>query len=134
MTNAEFGRATEARFVMDALSRGLLVSRPTPDAPGYDAVVDCRGSLKRVQVKGSRPSRGKPSGRSRRVYRVNVGRRRRSGKINRRHKRYDVLAVWLNRDNSWLFIPRRRVKGNGLMNLTIGGSNLRRLDNWNLFL
>lgn len=88
------GRATEARFVADAQSRGLLVSRPFTEAPGYDAIVDNGWRLVRVQIKGCTPNRAG-------YCRLNVNRHRRS------IPRYDVLAVWMSSVGRWFFLPGR---------------------------
>jgi len=89
------GRATEARFVADAQARGLLVSRPFTEAPGYDAVVDNGRRLIRVQIKGCTPN---PKG----VCRININRHYR-----RRAPHFDVLAVWMTSVGRWFFLPKK---------------------------
>jgi hypothetical protein len=102
MTPQDFGRATEARFLFDAQRRGLLVSRPFDTAPGYDAIVDTGSRLFRVQIKGARSAQGADAARRSRfpVYRINVNRR------DRRQPNFDVIAVWLDEDARWIFLPR----------------------------
>lgn len=91
-TRRWLGRATEARFVADAQSRGLLVSRPFTDAPGYDAIVDNGRRLIRVQVKGCTPNK-------RGFCRININRHRHS------KPKYDVLAIWMSSVGRWFFAP-----------------------------
>lgn len=91
-TRRWLGRATEARFVADAQSRGLLVSRPFTEAPGYDAVVDNGRKLIRVQIKGCTPNRQG-------FCHLNINRHRRA------NPRYDILAVWMSSVGRWFFLP-----------------------------
>jgi PD-(D/E)XK endonuclease len=119
MTPNDLGRATEARFLVDALERGLKVALPFSESPGYDAVVDSGRRLIRVQVKGARPGR---SGK----YWVNMNRH------GRRHRGYDVVAIWLVRDARWIFIPARVVRhGSSMVGVTAGGKHSRR--SWEIF-
>jgi hypothetical protein len=119
VTPAELGRSTEARFILDALERGLLVSRPFADAPGYDVVVDSGKRITRVQVKGARPGR---CGR----YYVNLNRH------GRRRRGYDVVAIWLVRDARWIFIPARAVRnGVNMLGVTTNGKHSHR--SWDIF-
>jgi len=93
-----FGRATEARFIADASSRGLIVSRPFTEAPGYDAVVDNGRRLIRVQIKGCTPNCVG-------VCTININRHQRSV------PRYDILVIWVTSIGRWMFLPgatRRR--------------------------
>jgi len=102
-----FGRATEARFIADASSRGLIVSRPFTEAPGYDAVIDNGRRLIRVQIKGCTPN-------CQGVCTININRHRRAV------PKYDILVVWVTSIGRWLFIPgatRRRQ----FLHLRVGG-------------
>jgi hypothetical protein len=102
-----FGRATEARFIADASSRGLIVSRPFTEAPGYDAVIDNGRRLIRVQIKGCTPN-------CQGVCTININRHRRAV------PKYDILVVWVTSIGRWLFIPgatRRRQ----YLHLRVGG-------------
>lgn len=105
------GRATEARFVADAQSRGLLVSRPFTEAPGYDAVVDNGRRLIRVQIKGCTPNLAG-------YCRLNINRHRRTT------PRYDVLAVWMSSVGRWFFLPGR-TRTQSLINLHPAGKYAR---------
>jgi hypothetical protein len=122
MTQQDFGRATQARFVMDAQLHGLLVSCPFDSAPGYDAVVDNGHRLLRVQVKGARlTTDGTRAGRY--VFKFSP----------RQGHSFDILAAWLDAEADWLLIPRSRCPRSS--NITISGrSPLRRcLSDWAIF-
>lgn len=93
ITRRWFGRATEARFIADASARGLIVSRPFTEAPGYDAVIDNGRRLIRVQIKGCTPN---PRG----ICTININRHCRAV------PRYDILVVWVTSIGRWLFLPR----------------------------
>ncbi len=123
MTRADLGRAAEARFLLDAHERGLLVSRPFDSLPSYDCIVDNGSRLFRVQVKGSRPSISlSRSGTN--VYRINVDRDR------TRRIRFDVAAVWLSADARWVFLPSK-VARKCAVNLRANGRYSRR--GWEVF-
>lgn len=93
MTAAQFGRTTQARFLLDAHLHGLNISIPFDSMPGYDICVDNGRRMWRVQVKGCTMS-------NRGQYSVNINRHR--GRI----PNFDVVAVWLSRDDKWVFLPR----------------------------
>lgn len=111
MTGADLGRATQARFLLDAHTHGFLVSIPWDSVPGYDALVDTGRKVLRVQIKGARPSTSrKTSG----TYTININRHR------RKRPRFDLLAVWLDGDAKWIFLPGKlcrviqlRIRPNG---------------------
>lgn len=94
MTTSQYGRTTQARFLLDAHLHGLDVSIPFDSLPGYDVIVDNGRKLWRVQVKGSTIGR---DGR----YSINI---RKPGRARLPH--FDVCAVWLARENRWVFLPR----------------------------
>lgn len=124
MTGADFGRATQARFLMDAHSRGLLVSLPFDSFPGYDAIVDAGRKVYRVQIKGSHPSGKSAHG----AYRINVSRHAR-----RSHRKFDVLAVWLDNDQRWMLIPSRRCRVKQIWIHKTGSKFTRYSGNWGIF-
>ena len=124
MTGADFGRATQARFLMDAHARGLLVSLPFDSFPGYDALVDSRGKLYRVQVKGAHVSKSRGHG----AYRINLDRQRR-----KRRNPFDILAVWLDADNRWVLLPARRCHHVRQLWIYPTGWVKRYSDNWGIF-
>ena len=124
MTGNDFGRATQARFLLDAHLRGLLVSLPFDSFPGYDAVVDTGRRVYRVQIKGARASRRK----SRPSYVVNVNRH-----LRHAFPRFDVLAVWCDGDAKWIIIPAKRCRGIRQLFIRPTGHLHRYADNWSVF-
>lgn len=93
MSPEQFGRTTEARFLLDAHLHGLQVAIPFDSLPGYDLIVDNGHKMWRVQVKGSTiGSQGN--------YSLNIRKR------GRRRPNFDVVAVWMSRENRWAFLPR----------------------------
>lgn len=130
MTFAELGRATEARFIMDASQRGLYPARPFSDLPGYDVIVDTpTKKLLRVQVRGARPSRTF-SKRGSRGYRVNLTRKGRASASN-----WDVLAVHLEDENQWVFFLWNTIKRKPgtLLSLSRTGKNIAKAKGWEIF-
>ncbi len=119
MTSGDFGRATEARFTLDASLHGFLVSRPEGDAPGYDRIVDNGKRLFRVQVKGVTRS---PYGKS--GYAVNINRHGRKRPI------FDEVAVWLDGESRWVFLPAR-VRNMKMVRIFPSGRHARR--GWEVF-
>lgn len=99
MTVADFGRATEARFVFAATQRGLLVSTPSCTLPSYDVVVDNGLRLFKVQVKGVHALTGKAFGpHHNRIYPVHLWPLRR-----KYPPRFDVCAVYMVDEDQWVF-------------------------------
>lgn len=124
MTGNDFGRATEARFLVDAHIHGLLVSRPFAELAGYDCVVDTGSRLFRVQIKGARPFR----------------RRLRSGNFRspqhsftfKESRSFDIFAGWIDGEGSWLFLPATRCRSRQILVAT--SSPCRRgIDDWDIF-
>lgn len=120
MSPQDFGRATEARFLMDAHRDGLIVSRPFADAPSYDCIVDNGKRLFRVQIKGARATvlRNRPT------YVLNINR------IGRKRVKFDVLAAWLEGESRWVFLPAA-VSRRRQIYITPTGRNARR--GWEVF-
>jgi hypothetical protein len=122
MSPNELGRATEARFLLDALERGLLVSTPFADLPGYDAVVDRDGGLYRVQIKGSR---------------LSLRDRRWTSSVSRGAggcSNWDILGVYLTEHAEWRFFTRGQVPM-GMMCLQIfqGSKWMKASRGWDIF-
>lgn len=90
----KFGRAVQARFLLDAQEKGLEVLTPFDSLPGYDYVVDTGKKLLRVQVKGVHLCR------RRGYYSVNFRRRAKTGP-----KIFDICAVWMADVQRWAFMP-----------------------------
>lgn len=120
MTRAHFGRATQARFILDAHLHGLLVSIPFDSLPGYDVIVDNRKRLWRVQVKGSTVGR---DGR----YSINIRNVRQTNRL----PSFDICAVWMARENRWAFLPRS-VRRRVMVRLTANGKFSHK--GWEIFL
>jgi hypothetical protein len=119
MSPHQFGRTTQARFLLDAHLHGLEVLIPFDLATGYDFVVDNGQRLIRVEVKGVTPS-GK-----RNYYSVNI---RRFGR--HRKPRFDVCAVWMAREQRWAFLPRS-TRNRTMVRLTPFGKFSR--TDWSIF-
>ncbi len=101
LDRSEFGRATEARFLHDAIQRGLRVLRPFDSLPDYDCVVESPRGLLRVQIKGAR----RYSSPDTETYYVGFSARKRDA-IARRPVRpvgAEVVAIWLEEDARWVF-------------------------------
>jgi len=125
VTGLDFGRATQARFLMDAHAHGLLVSLPFDSFPGYDALVDTGKRIYRVQVKGARPA----ANLSRSIYRINIDRHLRRSKPSRR---FDILAVWLDGDAKWVLIPAKNTRARQIW-IRPNGRLQRFAGNWGIF-
>lgn len=121
MTSADLGAATEARFLLDAHRLGFRVSKPFTETPGYDMVLDNGRRLYRVQVKGVSLSRRKTYTPH---YAVNINRHRRT------RPKFDVVAVYLEQDARWVFLPRS-VASQRQVNIFRGGKYARR--GWEIF-
>jgi hypothetical protein len=118
MNRQDFGRATEARFLLDGHRNGYIVSRPFDSVPGYDAILDNGKRLFRVQVKGARVST------ARSVYRINTNRHRCRG------PKFDYVAVWLDNDSRWIFLPGS-VRSKHMVTITAHGKHSHR--SWEVF-
>jgi len=116
----DFGRETEARFVMDAQAKGFLVSVPFSSAPGYDAIVDTGKRLYRVQVKGCNPH---PMG-GKAYCRISVKRNTRTS------PNFDVLAVWVTTAGRWAFLPKST---RHRTNVNLALSTLHHRAGWEIF-
>lgn len=117
MSPEQFGRSTQARFLLDAHLHGLEVSIPFDSLPGYDMIVDNGRRIWRVQVKGATIGyRGN--------YTVNIR------KPGRRYPDFDVVAVWMTREGRWAFLPRW-VRKRTIVRLTATGKFSGR--GWEIF-
>jgi hypothetical protein len=105
MTRADLGRATEARFLMDAQLRGFLVAQPFNSVPGYDAIVDTGHRVYRVQIKDVR---------QRLHYKNYVSYHVISNRRGLKTLNYDILAIWLVNDGKWLLIPAKLTRAGSL--------------------
>jgi hypothetical protein len=121
MNRQDLGRATEARFLVDAHRNGFIVSRPFDSVPSYDAILDNGRRLYRVQIKGARSEYRTQKGTS---YRINTNRH------GVRGPRFDVCAVWLESDGKWVFLPSH-VSRRKMVRVTPNGKHSHR--GWEIF-
>lgn len=77
------------------MSKGFVVSAPRSDASQYDRIVDTSNGLYRVQIKGRR-------GRGERSIMIRV--HRANNKFYTKDE-IDVIALYIEDNNSWYFIP-----------------------------
>ncbi len=125
MTSNDFGRATEARFVMEAQLRGYTVARPFAEAAGYDVIVDVGHKLYRVQIKGARPMRVKmPSGRLRQPE------HRFTFKPSRQ---FDIFAGWVDGEGTWIFLPSSQLRRVRQLALMTASPSRRSIGDWDIF-
>jgi len=125
MTGAQYGRTTQARFVLDAHLHGLEVLIPFDLATGYDFAVDNGKKLIRVEVKGVTPSN------RRNYYSVNIRRHRHRNRNPLRAPRFDVCAVWMSREQRWAFLPKS-IRNRIIIRLTPNGKFSK--TDWSVFL
>jgi hypothetical protein len=79
--------------------RGHTVSIPICDNAGYDAIVDGRKGLSRVQVRGTTVFQ---------TYRYQVGTGCGAGKVNTEGD-YDFLAVRIPNHDAWYLVPQEEL-------------------------
>lgn len=126
MTRHEFGRATEAEFVAEALRRGLVVSRPFDSGPSYDVVVDNGLRLFKVQIKGVTAGRTQTWVNYRNsAYRVSIW-----SMFRRVPPRFDVCAVYLATEARWVFFNYTVAWKRGMV-VVSGGKHTR--VGWEIF-
>jgi hypothetical protein len=132
MTKAELGRYAQARFVADAMAQGVIVFAPSADYPCIDLVAMRKRKCYRVQVKAVRKHRGKSSARES-GYRVGLMRTRK-GSVAKRYPAgcYDILAVFLKDEDTWVFIPEKSLPGT-MVQVTPGHGRARNVNNWRIF-
>lgn len=129
------GATAEARFAQEALARGFVVSIPTFRSAAYDAVIT-RGDRDPIRVQVKSCTRKKVQRKHHTpYYSVEVRRgpeitnSRLGSKRPYRPGSYDVMAIWLDEDRRWLFVPRRRVPKAKLRIIPHKGV-AKHLDNW----
>lgn len=105
--NKRAGTLYEQMFVCEALARGLDVAMPVGDYSQYDAIVDSKGRLSKIQIKGTCTVLTGKSG-----YNINTSMGCKSNAKKRYGKDvYDYLAAVILRggDRIWYIIPRKDV-------------------------
>jgi hypothetical protein len=126
LTQAEFGRATEALFHYEATRRGLRVCAPAGAIPSYDVVVDNGVRLFKVQIKGlhARPT---PYRCPRRNHVYSLLPWQAARKLP---PVYDICAVYLADDNRWAFLDSAYRTCRGLA-ITTNGKHTK--VGWEIF-
>ena len=115
------GEAIEILFEYEAISRGMTVSTPTGSMSSYDKVVDVSGKLYKVQIKGVSSSSNS----------VQVNLRKRSASLSYAPYEdgdYDILAVYVQNNNSWYFYRFECKNKSFRINSSKPG-----LNNWDIF-
>ena len=126
------GSQYEAAFVTQALKRGLDILEPYGDYMPYDVMVqNADGRIQRIQVKGTNsPIKGKPG------YKILAA----SGNIKKvalSPEKVDVLAAYVEPEDTWYLIPVVKLNGNMSVylnpNTKLNGRYEVWKDAWNVF-
>ena len=101
------GSQYEAAFATQALKRGLDILEPYGDYMPYDVMVqNADGRIQRVQVKGTGARiKGKPG------YKI-IAASGNTGKTPLNPEEVDVLAAYVELEDTWYLIPIKKLKGN----------------------
>ena len=110
------GDAIESLFDYMAMSKGFTVSAPRSNMAQYDRIVDANNKLFRVQIKGRRGSDNQ----------VQVNPKRKQGTTEYGDNDYDVLAVYVENNESWYFYTDKK------KSFKIN-TNKEALNNWDIF-
>ena len=89
----------EIEFQLECMRRGHTVSIPICDNAGYDAIVDGRNGLSRVQVRGTTILQ---------TSRYQVGTGIGKNKVNTKGD-YDYLAVRIPNHDAWYLVPQNEL-------------------------
>lgn len=116
------GSAIESLFDFEAMSKGLIVSAPRSDTAQYDRVIDNKKALYRIQIKARRGN-GKKSI----IVRVNKSK----GQIYSREDT-DVIALYIEDNDSWYFLPVEECKHVFRLNV-IKDKKDKYKNNWAIF-
>ncbi|MFB3918383.1 MAG: group I intron-associated PD-(D/E)XK endonuclease [Terriglobales bacterium] len=96
----EQGEWAELRFMARAITQGLKVAKPWGDSARYDLIVEYQGSLKRVQVKSTRP-------RHYGGYVCHLS----TGRSGYSRNEVEFLALYLIPEDLWYIIPIEHLEG-----------------------
>lgn len=110
------GDAIESLFDYLAMSKGFTVSAPRSNMAQYDRILDANSKLFRIQIKGR-----KSGGDS-----VLVHPKRKQGRAQYKDEDYDVLAVYIENNDSWYFYTNKK------NSFRINTKN-EALNNWDIF-
>lgn len=116
------GQIAELRFWVEALRRGVVVSRPHQQAR-YDFIVDCGRRLWRVQVKST--STKVQGG----YHATTFGHRRPYSR-----QEMDFLAVYVTPLKEWYIIPRSALRGRRSLYFGPNAGVSRYREAWHLLL
>lgn len=110
------GDAIESLFDYVAMSKGFTVSAPRSNMAQYDRIIDVNNKLFRVQIKGRKSNDTQ----------VLVNPKRKQGTTEYKDNDYDVLAVYVENNDSWYFYTdkKRAFKIN---------TKKQALNNWDIF-
>jgi hypothetical protein len=124
----EFGEVCEMLFAVQAMKRGLIVSKPLHNVK-YDFIVDNGTSLVRVQVKSTRSVTSRPNAKYK-AYGVMVAHGFKSKKLYDKNH-IDVFAIYVQPENAWFFIPVEDLNASKISVLLEGGSKyVQYLEAW----
>lgn len=110
------GDAIESLFDYVAMSKGFTVSAPRSNMAQYDRIIDVNNKLFRVQIKGRKGA----------DKHVLVHPKRKQGKLEYKDEDYDVLAVYIENNDSWYFYTDKK------KSFKINTDKLA-LNNWDIF-
>jgi len=104
------GDITELEFIVESKKRRYPVAKPVGDNQHYDALVDARWKIFRVQVKlaGAKHHHG---------YAVRSAWRTTHKTVSYRPKDADILAALIPGHGIWYLIPTRALKGRKVIHL-----------------
>jgi len=97
--NLSVGAVYEIEFQLECMRRGHTVSVPICDNAGYDAIVDGRKGLTRIQVRGTTVFQ---------TSRYQVGTGIGKNKVNTKGD-YDYLAVRIPNHDAWYLVPQDKL-------------------------
>jgi hypothetical protein len=131
----EIGELAELHFYLIAYQRGYIISKPFGDNSFYDFILDCKGKLSRVQVKGVSCEEITKEIRIKR-YRINTTHQKGNIIPYTKHD-IDILAAFLIDINIWYLIPISEIENIKRINLYPNGNGKHKYEkwkeNWNLF-
>lgn len=116
------GFSIEALFDFEALTKGYIVSQPRTDT-AYDRILDNNGKLFRVQIKARRLTKTVT------VVRVSRGAEKRTLYTK---TDIDVVALYIENNNSWYLIPVEVVKEAFRINIIVDKMDKYK-NNWKIF-
>lgn len=122
--NRAKGTVSEAEFIVQALKRNLIVSKPFDTDCSYDFIVDSGNNLIRIQVKSC-------SAKDKNGYPVIELRKMRNGirKFYTKNE-IDFFAIHLTEENLWYILPIKSAPKNGIIKASLEGKYKTYINNW----